>query len=59
MLCDDSIEISEYERLVRKERAAQDLLGDVVALPVTRETFLSDIRAAAMLLQQLQGKDKI
>jgi len=52
MLCDDSIEIGEYERLVRKERAAQDLLGDVVVSPMTRETFLSDIRAAATLLRR-------
>ena len=49
MLCDDSIEVGEYERLVRKERAAQDLLGDVVQSPLTRETFLSDIQSAAML----------
>lgn len=51
MLCEDSIEIEEYERLVRKERAAQDLLGDVVSPPLTRESFLSDIRSAASLLK--------
>jgi len=52
MLCEDSIEIGEYERLVRKERAAQDLLGDVVSPPLTRETFLSDIREAAALIRR-------
>jgi SNF2 family DNA or RNA helicase len=50
LLCDKTIEIDEYERLVRKEHAAQDLLGDVVEPPVTRESFLADARAAAVLL---------
>lgn len=51
MLCEDSIEIAEYERLVQKEQAAQELLGDVVQPPLTRESFLSDIWEAAALLR--------
>jgi SNF2 family DNA or RNA helicase len=50
MLCDGSLETIEYDRLVEKERAAQDLLGDRVTAPLTRETFLADVREAAALL---------
>jgi SNF2 family DNA or RNA helicase len=50
MLCDGSLETVEYDRLVEKERAAQDLLGDRVSEPMTRETFLADVRQAAALL---------
>jgi SNF2 family DNA or RNA helicase len=50
MLCDGSLETVEYNRLVGKERAAQDLLGDRVTTPLTRETFLADVREAAALL---------
>lgn len=52
LLCDDSLEIQEYERLVSKERAAQSLLGDRVAEAVSRATFLEDARAAAALLDR-------
>ena len=54
MLCDGTIEVSEYERLTQKERAAQDLLGDEVDVPFTRETFLTDVREAASLLTTRQ-----
>lgn len=50
LLCDGSLETVEYDRLVEKERAAQDLLGDRVTAPLTRETFLADVREAAALL---------
>lgn len=50
MLCDGTLEVTEYERLVQKEQAAQDLLGDRVAAPITRETFLADVREAATLI---------
>ena len=50
MLCDGTLEVSEYDRLVQKEQAAQDLLGDNVKTPFTRETFLADVREAAALL---------
>lgn len=50
LLCDRSIEVTEYDRLGRKERAAQDLLGDRVDPPVTRETLLSEALEAKELL---------
>lgn len=50
LLCDKTLELQEYERLVTKEVAAQSLLGDVVTAPMTRETFLKEARAAAELL---------
>ena len=50
LLCDDTLEVSEYDRLVQKEQAAQQLLGDQVDAPITRETFLADVREAAQLL---------
>ncbi len=50
MLCEGTLEVSEYDRLVQKEQASQDLLGDDVKIPLTRETFLADVRKAASLL---------
>jgi len=50
LLCEKTLELQEYERLVTKEVAAQSLLGDVVTAPLTRETFLKEARAAAELL---------
>ena len=55
MLCEGTLEVSEYERLVRKEQAAQDLLGDRVDAPITRETFLADVREAAALLNSMDS----
>ena len=46
LLCDQTVEVAEYERLTAKERAAQRLLGDTVAAPVTREAFLAELLAA-------------
>jgi SNF2 family DNA or RNA helicase len=51
LLCQDSIEIAEYERLLRKEHAAQALLGDVVDEPVTRESMLAELTEAHRLLE--------
>jgi SNF2 family DNA or RNA helicase len=50
LLCDRTIELKEYERLLRKEQSAQDLLGDDAALNITRESFLNDAMEAAALL---------
>ena len=50
LLCDGTLEVAEYHRLVRKEQAAQDLLGDQVDAPITREAFLADVREVAALL---------
>ena len=55
MLCDGTIEVSEYERLVQKEQVAQDLLGDHVGVQITRETFLTDLRDAAALLSTAEA----
>lgn len=46
LLCDATIEIAEYERLVAKERAAQKLLGDDVAAPVTRRSMLAELTSS-------------
>ena len=43
LLCDETIESLEYERILRKESAAQALLSDDVEEPVTRERFLSEL----------------
>ena len=56
MLCDGTIEVSEYDRLVQKEQAAQDLLGDQVDTPITREAFLADVREAAALLAAVEAR---
>ncbi len=45
LLATDTIEASEYDRLLRKEVAAQQLLGDEVEPPVTRDGFLADLLA--------------
>ena len=47
LLCEDTLEIQEYDRLLSKEAAAQSLLGDQVTAPVTRESFLADVRSTA------------
>jgi SNF2 family DNA or RNA helicase len=52
LLCDGTIEVEEYQRLVSKETAAQALLGDDVTAPLTRETFLADVRAAMTLVSR-------
>lgn len=43
LLCDETIEVSEYERLLEKERSAQDLLGDEVVVPATRSALLAEL----------------
>src|SRR5205823_1158203 len=55
LLCEGTVEIHEYDRLVQKEAAAQALLGDRVDAPVTRETMLADVRSAAELLRASGG----
>ena len=58
MLCDGTLEVDEYDRLVRKEQAAHALLGDNVEAPLTRETFLADVRKAAALLNTVEASDR-
>jgi SNF2 family DNA or RNA helicase len=43
LLADGTVEEAEYQRLLRKEAAAQDLLGDEVVEPLTREAFLEEL----------------
>ncbi len=50
LLCDRTLEIQEYDRLIGKERAAQALLGDQPEEPLTRQTMLAEAVAAAYLL---------
>jgi len=50
LLCDKTIEVDEYERLITKERAAQALLGDRVDAPITRKTMLYEAINALSLI---------
>lgn len=52
LLCDETLELDEYERLISKETAAQKLLGDQFTTPITRESLLADVKTAAMLLNR-------
>lgn len=52
LLCDGTIEVKEYDRLIDKERAAQELLGDGATAPLTREVMLHELVEANRLLQQ-------
>ena len=45
LLADQTLEEAEYSRLQEKERASQDLLGDVVDPPLTRDVLLADLVA--------------
>jgi SNF2 family DNA or RNA helicase len=42
LLCENTIEIDEYERLIRKEQSAQELLGDAPQETITRQSMLDD-----------------
>lgn len=50
LLCDKTIEETEYARLATKERMAQTLLGDQMARSVTRLDMLNESRQAATVL---------
>lgn len=52
LLCNQTIEITEYDRLLGKERAAQDLLGDRIKEPLTRKSMLGEAVAAQRLLSR-------
>lgn len=53
LLCENTIELTEYDRLQRKERDAQRLLRDQVPPPITRCAFLAELEATTKLLQVL------
>jgi SNF2 family DNA or RNA helicase len=42
LLCRDTVEEMEYKRLLKKEAAAQTLLGDSIDPPTVRQTFLDE-----------------
>lgn len=50
LLCQDSIEEQEFDRLLKKEKAAMELFGDPEPEVVTREVFLADLLSAMRLL---------
>lgn len=52
LLCDGTIEITEYDNLRTKERAAQDLLRDAVTPPLTRHLFLAQLLASEAQLRK-------
>jgi hypothetical protein len=54
LLCDKTIELEEYDRLTEKERSAQQLLGDRVDPPITRQAMLRQAEDAARLLGMRQ-----
>ncbi|MEO6613788.1 MAG: DEAD/DEAH box helicase [Chitinophagaceae bacterium] len=43
LLCDGTIEISEYNRLIEKEHSAQKILGDPTGASLTREMMLAEL----------------
>jgi SNF2 family DNA or RNA helicase len=53
LLGEHTVEVDEYERLLRKEAVAQQLLSDETTVPPTRETLLADFRKAAELLSEM------
>lgn len=52
LLCENTIELQEYDRLINKERAAQQLLGDRVGPPITRQAMLDELLASANMPTQ-------
>jgi SNF2 family DNA or RNA helicase len=46
LLCQDTIDIAEYQRLCAKERAEQELLADTIQPPLTRQLLLSEVLSA-------------
>lgn len=55
LLCNETLEIHEYDRLTEKEHAAQDLLGDRVSVPASRMTMLSELEQAQRLITTSVG----
>ena len=50
LLCDRTIELNEYDRLVHKERSARKLLGDHTEEAVTRTALLNEAIEAAQMV---------
>jgi SNF2 family DNA or RNA helicase len=49
LLCDATLELTEFDRLTEKEHSAQLLLGDNIESPPTRESLLAELGSAAFL----------
>ena len=59
LLCDQSLEIGEYDRLLQKEQSAHSLLGDHTEPPLSRERLLCEaVDAAHVLGLSLQDQDE-
>jgi len=56
LLCENTIEVMEYDRLTQKEQAAHLLLGDHVEEAVTRESMLAEVISAMQLLRRQQNE---
>jgi SNF2 family DNA or RNA helicase len=46
LLCESTIEVEEYNRLLAKEKASQELLRDKAEAPVTRQSMLDEFLAS-------------
>ena len=50
LLCDRTVEVEEYGKLIRKELSAQALLGDRGEEPLTREVMLAEAISAVQMI---------
>lgn len=56
LLCDQSLEVGEYDRLLKKEQSAQSLLGDQTEPPFSRDMLLREaVEAAELMGMSIQG----
>ena len=55
LLCPDTLEVVEYDRLLDKQRMAGDLLGDPPADTVTRESMLAELSPMTSHLRPGEG----
>jgi SNF2 family DNA or RNA helicase len=53
LLCDASLEIFEYDRLLEKEKSAQNLLRDHISAPITRDILLDEANKAVALMRSV------
>ncbi len=53
ILCDKTIEVSEYDRLIAKDRSAKSLLGDPEETAVTREAMLAEALSLAGVMGEI------
>jgi SNF2 family DNA or RNA helicase len=50
LICDQTLEVNEYDRLLKKQAMAHDLLDDQVSPPLTRQTMLDEAISALRTL---------